>query len=194
MHLRFDAAPAVASAPVSPEGAAQVPLGIGAAMLSGIPLAFTFGFDPCAVDKEVQWAGPTAIRQAHVQHSLTATQRTQVGGRPIQTDQLQKTFDEPRHLPQGHTKQHFQGQTSLDRRIAELLLSTTLAGWWWPSCHPGIEPNRQRSTLLQRLIVSRPVRGLVSCGMPTTHNFQLSCWFHAVNPSTDLCNKALHLL
>jgi hypothetical protein len=28
----------------------------GAATLSGIPLAFTFGFDPCAVDKEVQWA------------------------------------------------------------------------------------------------------------------------------------------
>jgi hypothetical protein len=135
-----------------------------------------------------RFSGP--IRQVHLQHSLTATQRTEVGRRPIQTGQLQKTFDEPRRLPQGHAKQHLHGQASLDRRIAEFLLSTTLAGRRWPPCHPGIEPNRQRSTLLQRLIVSRPVCSLVLCGMPTAHDFQLSCWIHVVYRSPDLCNKA----
>jgi hypothetical protein len=42
----------------------------GAAMFAGVPLAFTFGLDPRAIDKEVQWSlGPT-IREAHVQSLL----------------------------------------------------------------------------------------------------------------------------
>lgn len=88
---------------------------------------------------------------------------------PVLSIQLQETLDETSRLPQGHAEQDFHGQTGLDRCIAKLLLSTTLAGRRWPSCHPGIEPNRQRSTLLQRIIVSRPVRGLILCGVPTAH-------------------------
>ena len=33
----------------------------GAAMLAGVPLAFTFGLDTCAVDKEVQWTFGASI-------------------------------------------------------------------------------------------------------------------------------------
>ena len=33
----------------------------GAAMLAGVPLAFTFGLDICAVDKEVQWTFGASI-------------------------------------------------------------------------------------------------------------------------------------
>ncbi|EDZ42808.1 hypothetical protein RB2083_2323 [Rhodobacteraceae bacterium HTCC2083] len=33
----------------------------GAAMLPGVPLAFTFGLDICAVDKEVQWTFGASI-------------------------------------------------------------------------------------------------------------------------------------
>ncbi len=33
----------------------------GATVLAGIPLTFTFGFDACAVDKEVQWTLGTSI-------------------------------------------------------------------------------------------------------------------------------------
>ena len=45
----------------------------GAPVLSGVPFAFTFGLDPCAINKEVQWPCGTAIRQAHVQCLLTST-------------------------------------------------------------------------------------------------------------------------
>ena len=39
----------------------------GTTMLASVPLAFTFGLDACAVDKEVQRTSGTAIRQTHVQ-------------------------------------------------------------------------------------------------------------------------------
>ena len=45
----------------------------GATMLTGIPFAFSFGFNTGAVDKEVQRTLGSAIRQAHVQCSLAAT-------------------------------------------------------------------------------------------------------------------------
>ncbi len=159
-------------------------------MLACVPFAFILGFDARAINQEVQRTGAAAIRQLHVQYSLAAAQRAEIGHCPVQSDQLQETLDETSRLPQGHAEQDFHGQTGLDRRIAELLLSTTLAGRRWPPCHPRIEPNRQRSTLLQRIIVSRPVRGLVLCGVPTAHVPQLSCWIHAVNPYRELCNKA----
>ena len=37
-----------------------------AAMFAGVPLAFTFGYDPCAINEEIQSPRETAIREAHV--------------------------------------------------------------------------------------------------------------------------------
>jgi hypothetical protein len=42
--------------------------------------------------------------------------------------------------------------------------------------------DRQRSALLQAVIVRRPIRGLIFCRGPTAHAFQLSRWIHTVNP------------
>lgn len=45
----------------------------GTAILARIPLAFTFGFDPRAIDEEVQGSLGSTIRQAYVQCFLTPT-------------------------------------------------------------------------------------------------------------------------
>ena len=59
----------------------------GAAMLAGVPFAFALDLDAGAVDEEVQWAGSAAIRQAHVQRSLTAAKGAVVRHCPIKSDQ-----------------------------------------------------------------------------------------------------------
>lgn len=159
-------------------------------MLAGVPFPFTLRFDPSAVDQQVQRAAIASIGQAHLQRSLTATQCAVVGHRPIQSGEPQQTSHEPGCLPERHTEQHLQGQTGLDRRIAELALATTLACWRWRPDHLGIKPDRQRSALLQRCVVRRPVLGLVLRRGPTAHAFQLSYWTPNVNPGRDLCNKA----
>ena len=41
---------------------------------------------------------------------------------------------------------------------------------------------RQRSTLLQAVIVRRPILGLVLRRGPKAHPTQLSRWIHTVNP------------
>jgi len=41
----------------------------GTAMFTCISLAFTFCFDACAIDEQVQWYFGIAVRQAHVQCS-----------------------------------------------------------------------------------------------------------------------------
>ena len=58
---------------LEPPTARQHMLACVRGMLARIPLAFTFGLDACAVDKEVQWSSGTAIRQAHVQCLLAST-------------------------------------------------------------------------------------------------------------------------
>ncbi len=88
------------------------------------------------------------------------------------------------------TKQHFQDQAGLDRGITEAWLATSPAGRWWPPSHLGFEPNRQRSAPLQRCVARRPVGGLVPCRGPTAHASQLSCWIHAVNPTSRFMQQS----
>ena len=40
---------------------------IWAAMFADVPLAFSFRFNACAINEEVQWPRGTAIREAHFQ-------------------------------------------------------------------------------------------------------------------------------
>lgn len=162
----------------------------GAAVFAGVPLAFALGLDASAVDQQVQWAFPSTVWDGHVRPPLAVTQGAEVRDRPLKPDQAQEALHEPRRLPQRHSEQHFHRKAGLDRFITEVLLPTALATRGRPPGHLRIEPDRQRSASLQRLIVSRPVRGLVFPRGPTAHASPLSHWIHAVNPSPDLCNNA----
>ena len=75
------------SIPIAPEPTFWI------TMLASIPLAFAFGLDPRAVDKEVQWALGTTIRQVHVQCLLTPAQCAEIRRRPIQTRQTQQALN-----------------------------------------------------------------------------------------------------
>jgi len=79
-----------------------------------------------------------------------------------------------------------------------LLLPIALAAWWRCPNHLWIKPYRQRSTLLQAVIVRRPILGLVLRRGPTAHPNQLSRWIQTVNPISifmqqSLCNRK-HLI
>ena len=64
-------------------------------MLARIPLAFTFGFDPRAVDEQVQWTfGPT-IRQAYVQSLLASAKVLKSGAAQSNPTKRSKLWTNP---------------------------------------------------------------------------------------------------
>ena len=83
------------------------------------------------------------------------------------------------------------GQAGLHSSIAVGLLTAPPARRrGLPACL-GIEPYRQRATALERFIVGRPVLGLVGWGCGAAHSIQLPRWIQEMNPSRDLCTRAL---
>ena len=66
------------------------------------------------------------------------------------------------------------------------------------SIHPKSDPPNagteqldcQRPTALERFVIGGPIPGLVAGGSGSAHGLQLPHWFHEVNPSRYLCNKA----
>ena len=162
-----------------------------APVLTGVPLAFTLDLDPGAVYQQVQGTVRAAIGDVDLQGLLTTAKRAKVRHRPVQTDQPQQALDEAGRLAQRHPEQHLHRQTSLDRGIAVVGLAATLAGRRGFPGDGGIEPDRQRAPALQRLVVGRPVPGLVGWECRSAHAPQLPRWIHGMNPSADLCNRAL---
>ena len=129
----------------------------------------------------VRWAYAAALRpRSHL--TLAPRQRAEIRHRPVQADQAQKALDEPGRLSKRHPEQHLHGQAGLDGGIAVVGLPPALAGWHGFPGHGGIEPDRQRAPALQRLVVGRPVPGLVRRGCGSAHTPQLSRWIHDMNP------------
>ena len=115
----------------------------GAAMLAGVPLAFSFDLDASAIDQEVQWAFRAAIGDVDRKRPLPSADGAEVRHGPVQTRQPQQALDEARRLTKRHPEQHFHGQACLDRGITEGPRSAPLAGRFGIPVHLGIEPDRQ---------------------------------------------------
>ena len=112
----------------------------GPALLAGVPLAFTLGFDACTIDQNVQRAGAAMIGQANVQRSLTAAKGAAVGHRPLRSDQPRQAFHDACRLLQRQAKQHLYGQAGLNCSVAELALPPALAAMLRRPNHLRIEP------------------------------------------------------
>ena len=97
------------------------------AMLARVPLSFTLGLDPSAIDQQAERSRSATVRDGDVQCLLTAAQSAEVWDFPVEACQPQQTFDEPGGLPEGHAEQHLHCETSLDRGTAELGLTPPLA-------------------------------------------------------------------
>jgi hypothetical protein len=154
-----------------------------AAVLAGVPCAFTLGFDAGTIDQKVQRAVAALIWQAHVQCLLAATQGAEIWHCPVQPDRSPQTFRELGRLPKWHTKWDLQRQASLNGGVTALLLPTALAARRRRPNHLGIKPDRPRSALLQVITVKRSIHGLVLRRGPTAHALQLSCWIYTVTLS-----------
>ena len=162
----------------------------GAAMLAGVPLAFTFDLDPGAVDQQVQRALRPTVGDVDGQGLLTTGQRAEVRHRPIEANKPQQALDEPGRLPERHAEQNLHRQAGLNSSVTVGLLTATPACRHGIPAHLGVEPDRQRAPALERFIVGWPVPGLVGRGCGSAHASQLPRWIHEMNPSRDLCNRA----
>ena len=88
-----------------------------------------------------------------------------------------------------HAVQHLHRQAGLDRAVAVVRLPASLPCRRSLPDHGGVEPDRQRATLLQRFVIGRPVPGLVGGRSGSAHALQLPCWIHKMNPSPYLCSR-----
>ena len=159
-------------------------------MLARILLAFTLNLDLRAVEPEMQQALRAPMRDVHGQRLLPAAERAEIRHIPVQADQAKQALHKASRLPQRHAEQYLHRQASLDGRIAVDGLSPALACRLRRPRHVWIEPDRQRSPALERLVIGRPVQRLVARSVRSAHTLQLSRWIHKMNPSRDLCNKA----
>lgn len=162
----------------------------GAPVLARVPFPFALDLDPGAVDQEMQRTIRSAIRNVDLQGLLAARQRAEVGHLPVQTDQPQQALDEAGRLPERHPKQNLHRQAGLDRGIAVVALSTTLAGRRGFPGHGWVKPDRQRAAALERFVVAGPVPGLVGRGCRSAHGLQLSRWIHDMNPLSGFVQQS----
>lgn len=122
------------------------------------------------------------MREVNGQRLLAAAQGAEIRHIPVQANPPKQAFDEPGRLPQSHPEQDFHRQAGLDGGIAVDGLSPPLACWLCRPRHVRIEPDRQRSTALERLVVRGPVQGLVGQCARSSHHLQLSRWIHKMKP------------
>ncbi len=106
------------------------------------------------------------------------------------------------HWPVSEAPFTLHRQTGLNGRIAVALPTATPACRRGLPAHLGIKPDRQRAPALERvrrrartgganrLTVGWPVPRLVGRGCRSAHTLQLPRWFHVMNPTRDLCNRA----
>ena len=85
----------------------------------------------------------------------------------------------------------FHREARLDSGIAVGLLAATPACRRGIPAHLGVKPDRQRAPALECFIVGWPVPGLVGRGYGSAHASQLPPWIREMNPSRDLCNRAI---
>ena len=152
---------------------------------------FALDLDAGAIDQQVQWPLGAAVGDVHGQGLLAAGQRAEVGHRPVQTDQPQQALDEAGRLPERHAEQHLHRESRLYSGVAVALLAATSACRRAIPAHLRTEPDRQRATALERFVIGRPVPRPVDRGCRSAHVSQLPYWINEMNPSRDLCNRAV---
>ncbi len=132
----------------------------------------------------------SSIGQSDRQVPLTPAQRAVVGDRPVQSRQAEQARDEARRLAKRQAGQDLDRKASSDRLVAVGLLAAPPAGRWHALRHLRIEPDRQRTTLTQRGVVGRTIKGLVASQYGLGHAAQLCRWTCNVNHGEASCNKA----
>ena len=170
----------------------------------GKPLALTLGLDPGAVrcpavvcgqatrgDQKMQRTRALAIGDGNIQTLVTATECAEVGHGPIQPCKLQKARDQSGRLPEWQAEQSLQSLARLDRRVSEGGRTASLTTRFsQPDCRR-IEPDQQRTILLEGGVVAAPVGGAVGRRCGFAYPRRLTPRSRTGNPA-DLCNRACY--
>ena len=121
------------------------------------------------VDQEMQRALRPPMRDVHGKDLLATAERAEIGHIPVKADKSQQALDEPGRLPERHTEKDLHRQAGLNGRVGKDRLSPSLAGGLRRSDHIWIEPDRQRPTALESLVILGPVQGLVARCVRSDH-------------------------
>ena len=138
-------------------------------MLLAFPFTLAPELDPGTVDQQVQGTAPGLVGNGDFQGLLPPAECAEVRNRPIQIGSPEKAFDESGGLPQGQSKQTFNGQAELDGGIAEGGIAADLAGQRGSPAQVVIEPDGQGAASAQGSVIGGPVRGLVLRGGRFAH-------------------------
>gem|GEM_PF-5857480 len=170
---------------------APLPAIVGPVLLR-VPLAFAQHFHAGAVDQQVQPRAAAARCDGHTQRLLAPRQGAVVGHAPVQPGQLDQALGQAHCLTKAQPKHALQCQAELDRSVAEHSRAT------WPTTgrslplEVGIEPDHQRSSALERLVVLTPIRRAVLCPWWLAHPPSLPKFTPRTRPSEGVWQQRLH--
>ncbi len=140
----------------------------------------------------VQRSRRTAVRDLHRDLFLPAAQGGKVRHSPIEASHRQKTLHHPGRLSERKAEQNLHHEAKLKGRIAEDRRPAVPPGLGAAPRHVLVEPDQQRTALLQRLVVARPRRRAVAGGFRLAHPSPLSPWIGHVNPARRRTSATTH--
>ncbi len=152
-------------------------------MLAREPFSIAEELDPCAVHQQVERTGRTAVRYLHRDAFLSAAQGRKVRHRPVEASHRQNTLHHPGRLSERKPEQDLHHEAELNGRIAEDCRPTVTPGPGTAPRHLFVQPDQQRTTLLQRPVVGLPVGRAVAGGFRLGHPSSLNPWVQSVNPA-----------
>ena len=138
-------------------------------------------------------AGAAPRCEGHTQRLLAPLQGAVVGHTPVQPGQLDQALGQARYLTKAQPKHALQGQAELDRSVAEHSRAA------WPTTgrtlplEVGIEPDHQRSSVLERLVVLTPSRRAVHCPRWLAHPLSLPKFTPRIRHSDKVMQQRLDL-
>lgn len=126
-------------------------------MLLRFPLAFAKHFDARAVDQQVQSRRRRLRANRHRQPLLAPADGAEVRYPPVQAGQLKQALRHAHRLAQRQVEQALDREAELNRRLAVLRASPTLAAGTAVPAHVLVQPDEQRATGLQRFVIFFPI-------------------------------------
>jgi len=127
-------------------------------MFLRLPLAFTEHFDATAVDQKMQACCRCLRFDRYGGMFLTPANGAEIRHLPVQTGQLEQALRHSHCLTQRQIKQALDRQAELNGLIAVLLRASPLATKFAVPAHLRVQPDEQRATCFERLVVRLPVR------------------------------------
>ena len=147
------------------------------AVLANFPLAFALDFQATTIQDQMQVA-LGSFRKLNLNRVTAPREGRVIWNRQVRPHQLEQRAHQPFRRPIGQAKDFFDRQHRFNRSVTIVRLRTPLGG---TAIGPALQgfvrnPDRQRASLDQRLVIGRPISNGVSCLPAWTSASQSILW------------------